>query len=135
MEPSAEMVRLQRHALADAVAAGQLGPGADSDEALYLTSVLVSGVIGQAIANEPGLPWGEAALAPSSRNSSARSRRSIPRARPSPHVRAPSFKVDVLRVAQGAVAPAPRHGDRVGRCLAILLWAAGPRKLAAPTAR
>ncbi len=64
MEPSVEMVRLQRQALADAVAAGQLGPGADSDEALWATSVLVSGVIGQALANEPGLPWGRGRFSP-----------------------------------------------------------------------
>jgi len=49
MAPSIEMVRLQRQALADAAAAGQLGLGADSDEALYLTSVFVSGVVGQAM--------------------------------------------------------------------------------------
>lgn len=59
MAPSAEMVALQRRALADAVVARQLGPGADSDEALYLTSVLVSGIIGQSIANEPAAPWGK----------------------------------------------------------------------------
>lgn len=64
MAPSVEMVGLQRRALADAVAAGQLGPGADSDEALYVTSVLVSGVIGQAMANDPGLPWGEGRFSP-----------------------------------------------------------------------
>jgi AcrR family transcriptional regulator len=64
MQPSVEMVRLQRQALADAVAAGQLGPGADSDEALWMTSVLVSGVIGQALANEPGLSWGEGRFSP-----------------------------------------------------------------------
>ncbi len=64
MAPSIEMVRLQRQALADAVAAKQLGPGADSDEALYVTSVLVSGVIGQAMANEPGIPWGEGRFSP-----------------------------------------------------------------------
>jgi hypothetical protein len=64
MAPSVEMVRLQRQALADAAAAGQLGPGADSDEALWLTSVLVSGVLGQAMANEPGLPWGEGRFSP-----------------------------------------------------------------------
>jgi AcrR family transcriptional regulator len=64
MAPSVEMVRLQRHALADAVAARQLGPGADSDEALYVTSVFVSGVIGQAMANEPGLSWGEGRFSP-----------------------------------------------------------------------
>jgi AcrR family transcriptional regulator len=64
MAPSVDMVRLQRQALADAVAAKQLGPGADSDEALYLTSVLVSGVLGQAMANEPGVPWGEGRFSP-----------------------------------------------------------------------
>ena len=64
MAPSVEMVRLQRQALADAVAAKQLGRGADSDEALFVTSVLVSGVIGQAMANEPGLPWGEGRFSP-----------------------------------------------------------------------
>ena len=64
MTPSVEMVRLQRRALADAVAARQLGPGADSDDALYVTSVLVSGVIGQAMANDPGLPWGEGRFSP-----------------------------------------------------------------------
>jgi AcrR family transcriptional regulator len=64
MAPSVEMVRLQRQALADAAAAGQLGPGADSDEALWITSVLVSGVLGQAIANEPGLAWGEGRFSP-----------------------------------------------------------------------
>jgi len=64
MAPSVEMVRLQRQALADAVAAKQLGPGADSDEALYVTSVFVSGVLGQAMANEPGLSWGEGRFSP-----------------------------------------------------------------------
>jgi hypothetical protein len=64
MAPSAEMVQQQRHALADAVAAGQLGPGADSDEAVYLVSVFISGVIGQAIANEPRLPWGKGRFTP-----------------------------------------------------------------------
>ena len=64
MAPSVEMVRLQRQALADAAAAGQLGPGAGSDEALWVTSVLASGVIGQAMANEPGLPWGEGRFSP-----------------------------------------------------------------------
>jgi hypothetical protein len=59
MAPSLEMVELERGALADAVAAGQLGPGADSEEALWLTSVMVSGVMGQTLANEPSLPWGE----------------------------------------------------------------------------
>jgi AcrR family transcriptional regulator len=64
MAPSVEMVRLQRQALTDAAAAGQLGAGADSDEALWITSVLVSGVLGQAMANEPGVPWGQGRFSP-----------------------------------------------------------------------
>jgi AcrR family transcriptional regulator len=64
MRPSIEMVRLQRQALAGAVAAGQLGASADADEAVFLVSVFVSGVIGQAIANEPELPWGEGRFTP-----------------------------------------------------------------------
>ena len=62
--PSVEMVGLQRQALADAAARAQLGPGADSDEALWATSVLVSGVIGQSLANEPGVAWGEGRFSP-----------------------------------------------------------------------
>jgi hypothetical protein len=57
--PSVEMVALERAAMADAVAAGQLGPEADSDEAIYLVSTLITGVLSQAMANEPGLPWGQ----------------------------------------------------------------------------
>ena len=64
LAPSVEMVGLQRQALADAAAGGQLGPGADSDEALWTTSVFVSGVIGQALANEPGVAWGEGRFSP-----------------------------------------------------------------------
>ena len=64
MAPSVEMVRLQRQALADAAAAGQLGPGADSDEALYVVSVFVSGVLGQAMANEPDVRWGKGRFTP-----------------------------------------------------------------------
>jgi AcrR family transcriptional regulator len=64
LTPSAEMVALQRAALADAVAAGQLGPGADSDEAVYLVSTLITGVLSQAIANEPDLPWGQGRFTP-----------------------------------------------------------------------
>ncbi|MDN5748369.1 MAG: hypothetical protein L0H64_07670 [Pseudonocardia sp.] len=58
MAPSVEMVRLQRQAPAAAAAAGELGPGAGSDEALWLASVLISGVIGQAMAL-PNSPWPE----------------------------------------------------------------------------
>ncbi|HWI05155.1 MAG TPA: TetR/AcrR family transcriptional regulator, partial [Acidimicrobiales bacterium] len=64
MAPSVEMVNLQRQALADAAAAGQLGPGADSDEALWVVSVFISGIVGQAMANEPGLPWGTGRFTP-----------------------------------------------------------------------
>ena len=64
MEPSFEMVRIQREALADAATSGQLGKGADSDEALYLVSIMMSGLIGQAMANDPGVPWGEGRFTP-----------------------------------------------------------------------
>jgi len=64
LAPSFEMVALQRAALADAAAAGQLGPGADSDEAVWLVSTLITGVLSQAIANEPGLPWGQGRFTP-----------------------------------------------------------------------
>jgi AcrR family transcriptional regulator len=56
---STELLRLQRAAMADAVAAGQLGPEADSDDAVYLVSTLITGVLSQAMANDPGLEWGE----------------------------------------------------------------------------
>jgi hypothetical protein len=61
---SVEMVALQRAALAAAVAAGQLGREADSDEAVDLVSTLIAGVVGQAMANEPELPWGEGRFTP-----------------------------------------------------------------------
>jgi AcrR family transcriptional regulator len=61
---SVEMVALERAAMADAVAAGQLGPEADSDEAVYLVSTLITGVLSQAIANEPDLAWGEGRFTP-----------------------------------------------------------------------
>ena len=64
MAPSVEMVQLQRQALSDAVAAGKLGADADSDEAVFVVSIFVSGLIGQAIANEPGLPWGRGRFSP-----------------------------------------------------------------------
>jgi AcrR family transcriptional regulator len=62
--PSVEMVALQRAAMADAVAAGQLGPDADSDEAIYLVSTLIAGVLSQAMANEPDLEWGQGRFTP-----------------------------------------------------------------------
>jgi len=62
--PSIEMVALQRGALADAVAARQLGPEANSEEAIYLVSTMIVGVLSQAFANEPGLQWGEGRFTP-----------------------------------------------------------------------
>ena len=62
--PSVDMVVLQRARLAEAVAAGQLGPGADSEEAVYLVSTLIVGVLSQAMANEPDLEWGQGRFTP-----------------------------------------------------------------------
>jgi hypothetical protein len=62
--PSLEMIGLQRAALADAVAAGEVGPEADSDEAVFLLSTLIAGVVSQHFANEPGLGWGEGRFTP-----------------------------------------------------------------------
>ena len=61
---SMEMVELQRGALADAVAKGQLGPGANDEGAIYVVSVIIVGVLSQAFANEPDLPWGEGRFTP-----------------------------------------------------------------------
>ena len=62
--PSLQMIALERAAMAAAVAAGQLGPRADSDEAIDLVSTLIVGVLSQAMANEPGLPWGQGRFTP-----------------------------------------------------------------------
>jgi hypothetical protein len=62
--PSLEMVALQRAAMADAVAAGQLGPEADSVEAVCLVSTLIVGVLSQAMAHEPDLEWGQGRFTP-----------------------------------------------------------------------
>ncbi len=61
---STVMVELQRGALADAVAKGELGPGANEEGAIYLVSTLIVGVLSQAFANEPDLPWGEGRFTP-----------------------------------------------------------------------
>jgi AcrR family transcriptional regulator len=61
---SVEMVELQRGALADAVAKGQLGPAANEESAIYLVSTMIAGVLSQAFANEPDLPWGEGRFTP-----------------------------------------------------------------------
>jgi len=62
--PSIEMVELNRTALADAVAAGELGPEADSDEAIFLVSILMAGTLSQVMANEPHVGWGEGRFSP-----------------------------------------------------------------------
>jgi len=62
--PSQEMVRIQREALAAAVAAGQLGPAADSDEGVFLVSIFITGALTQAMANEPELSWGTGRFTP-----------------------------------------------------------------------
>jgi AcrR family transcriptional regulator len=64
MAPSVAMIQLQRDALADAVATGQLGPRAATDEAIHVLSVFISGTVGQSIANEPRLPWGPGRYSP-----------------------------------------------------------------------
>jgi AcrR family transcriptional regulator len=63
MAPSREMVGLQQQAIADAVAAGQLGPDALTD-GVFLVSTLIKGVLTQAMANEPQLEWGEGRFTP-----------------------------------------------------------------------
>jgi AcrR family transcriptional regulator len=64
MAISQEMIDIQRAVLGDAVIAGQLGPGADSDEAVFLISTLIIGVLSQAFANEPDLEWGTGRFTP-----------------------------------------------------------------------
>jgi AcrR family transcriptional regulator len=64
MAPSLEMVAIQRQAFADAVRAHELGPDADSDEAVYLVSTLITGVLSQTFANEPDVRWGEGRFTP-----------------------------------------------------------------------
>ncbi len=58
------MVGLQRAALVDAVEAGQLGPSTGDEEAVYLVSTLIAGVLTQAFANEPERAWGEGHFTP-----------------------------------------------------------------------
>jgi AcrR family transcriptional regulator len=65
MLTSVEMVDLQRAMLHDAVTRGELGPDAErDDQALFLVSTMISGVITQAMANEPELAWGEGRFTP-----------------------------------------------------------------------
>jgi AcrR family transcriptional regulator len=59
MAASRDMLELQREMLRDAVAAGQLGAAADSEDTLFILGSLISGVTTMAMANEPGARWGE----------------------------------------------------------------------------
>ncbi|MGH2632262.1 MAG: TetR/AcrR family transcriptional regulator [Tepidiformaceae bacterium] len=61
--PSEEIVSLQQEAIRDAVAAGQLGPEALKD-AGFMVSILIKGVLTQAMANEPHLEWGQGRFTP-----------------------------------------------------------------------
>jgi len=61
---SGEMVDVQRAALADAVAAGELGPGAATEEGVCLVSIMIAGSLSQAMANEPGNTWGTGRFSP-----------------------------------------------------------------------
>jgi AcrR family transcriptional regulator len=53
MAPSVEMVELFRATLRAAQERGELGPGAESDEALALLSIVQAGTISQQLSNEP----------------------------------------------------------------------------------
>jgi AcrR family transcriptional regulator len=61
--PSEEIAKLQQHAIADAVAVGELGPEALVDAGM-MVSILIKGVLTQAMANEPHLPWDEGRFTP-----------------------------------------------------------------------
>ena len=54
---SADDMSQVRAELAEAVRRGQLAPSADSDEALRLYTVVLSGLISQQMANEPDVPF------------------------------------------------------------------------------
>ena len=64
MRAAARWSRLQRSMLRDAVAAGQLGPGADSEETVHLLGSLICGVCTMAMANEPGATFGAGRFTP-----------------------------------------------------------------------
>jgi hypothetical protein len=55
--PSVEGMRDVRRVLAEAVRRRELHPDADSDDAARLLTVILSGVISQQMANEPGAAY------------------------------------------------------------------------------
>src|SRR5438067_13930891 len=54
--PSEEIASLQQRAIADAAAAGHHGP-VTIEDAGFMVSILIKGVLTQAMANEPHLQW------------------------------------------------------------------------------
>jgi AcrR family transcriptional regulator len=61
-ELSARDMALVREVFAEAVRLGQLVPAADGDDALRLYTVVLSGVISQQLANQPGVPFDDGAF-------------------------------------------------------------------------
>jgi AcrR family transcriptional regulator len=55
--PTVRIVELVRAGLEDAVAAGELGPGAASDEGMALLSTMHFGILSQHLANDPNADW------------------------------------------------------------------------------
>lgn len=60
--PAVALVAAGRAEVRTAVAAGQLAPEADSDEAFAILTVLVSGIVSQQLSNEPGAPFASGAF-------------------------------------------------------------------------
>jgi AcrR family transcriptional regulator len=57
LEPSVADMRQVRAEFAEAVRLGQLAPAADSDDTVRLYTVVLSGLISQQLANQPGVPF------------------------------------------------------------------------------
>jgi hypothetical protein len=55
-------MELAREEFAEAVRLGQLAPEAGTEDALRLYTVVMSGVISQQLANEPGVPYEDGAF-------------------------------------------------------------------------
>lgn len=86
MIPSIEMVNLQQQAIADAVEQGQLGREALKD-GVFLVSILIKGVLTQALANEPHLEWGRGRFTPTFSRLMKLLPAAYPPTHPAPHAR------------------------------------------------
>ena len=64
MAPHMSAWRDLQGALREAVRLGELGPGADSDEAAWLVIIWNNGIFALTAANEPGCAWGEGRFTP-----------------------------------------------------------------------